>query len=193
MKEKLIEVLTSDLERVIKVHTSCGEDKQVLCKADNPLQYVSDAIVERIAEQLLMEFEIVPKPVPEDTATIQSRIELYKAFRKELDPMWLPDFFSSKMQAIDLTYNGKAVGIFCVYRNLIDCLYVLPEYRRKGIAERAVRRWAEGEKKYYGKVVYIVHANKSAYKFWNKIFELKEIQRDKVEAVYRIEGYKAEA
>lgn len=72
MKEKLIEVLTSDLERVIKVHTSCGEDKQVLCKADNPLQYVADVIVERIAEQLLMEFEITQKPAPTNAPSSES-------------------------------------------------------------------------------------------------------------------------
>lgn len=113
--------------------------------------------------------------------------EMYLDFRKTIDTLAFSDIYKSGIQhgAASVIYEDeKPVGFMLVEFGCIEAMYIKPEYRRKGIAEKAVRNYIES-----GGVIarlVIVHANEPAKKFWNRIFELQEVKTDEVETAYAV-------
>ena len=96
-------------------------------------------------------------------------IKLYTKFRKELDKMCIP-LILGELKIEPILYNRKIVGMIAYTNNYIDCVYVKPLYRRKGLAKKAVERiiWGISMK------IHIINNNTVAYKFWNDNFNLKK-------------------
>lgn len=118
------------------------------------------------------------------------RVQLYSSFRKELDEICIPLIFQEeKIEVTDIIYKNKNVGIFCVYPRYIDCIYVLPEYRGKGLASKTVKEWAKN-KNVIGTQLHIINNNEVAKQFWGSLFELEEIIGSSVDTLYEITGVK---
>jgi ribosomal protein S18 acetylase RimI-like enzyme len=113
-------------------------------------------------------------------------VDMYLEFRRELDKMWVPVALENTDCIEQITYNGKTVGIICGSPSYIDCVYVMPEYRKKGLAKQAVLEYYER----YGKKrlirLHIINNNTAAQKFWNSIFELKPLEWSLTDTLYEI-------
>ncbi len=117
---------------------------------------------------------------------MKKAIELYHSFRQELDRIWIPDIIARETVQ-EITYEGQVVGIICGAPDYIDCIYILPEYRRKGLAKEAALSWYE-ENKQYEIRLHIINKNEGAKAFWNGVFQLREIGDNEVDTLYEIEG-----
>lgn len=112
----------------------------------------------------------------------------YKNFRKELDNICVPEILKC-VSTTPIYCDKKQVGIFCyaiqpkhIY---IDCLYVEPDYRRKGLARKTVLDFYNNTM--YGEIrLHIINENKVAYDFWSSIFELEPIESNSVDTLYKI-------
>lgn len=114
-------------------------------------------------------------------------IEYYKAFRKELDEMCVPSTVDW-LTVNPIMADGKIVGFMGIiegFPDYIDSIYVLPEYRRKGLAKKAVEDFI-GEDNPRGVQLVIINNNEPAKKFWNSLFELREVQSNPVDTCYEI-------
>lgn len=121
------------------------------------------------------------------------RIEHYKNFRKELDAMCIPLILDDGLiQTYDILFEGKQVGIFCVYPNYIDCVYVEPEYRGKGLARQAVMSWVNRQGNVLGTRLHIINNNVVAKAFWNSLFALEVVQSTPVDTLYTIRHVKGD-
>lgn len=119
----------------------------------------------------------------------KEHINMYLEFRKELDRICVPKILESSLNVIDIEYEGKKVGILCTDNNYIDCVYIFPEYRRKGLAKKAILDWYNSlENKQVQ--FHVINENKTAKKFWESIFELELIEFDTICALYEIVGVK---
>ena len=112
-------------------------------------------------------------------------IKLYKAFRKELDEMCVPLIIDELKRIEPIVADNKVVGIIVGFTDFIDCIYIVPEYRRRGLARQAVLKFVEGNLD-YGIRLRIINNNNVAYDFWSKIFELKKIGTNAVDTLYEI-------
>ena len=118
------------------------------------------------------------------------KITLYREFRNELDKICVPEILKCETTKY-IMCDGRKVGILCTrddeWGKYIDCVYIIPEYRRKGLAKSAVMEWY---RKHRGKNVrlHIINQNKGAYKFWTSLFDLEELEWNFVDALYRIKG-----
>lgn len=115
-------------------------------------------------------------------------IEFYTLFRGELDRICIPEI----LRFVDTTpimYDGKQVGFLCTADQndwiYIDALYILPYYRRKGLAREAVLEWLEKQRKEEIRLR-IIHKNKVAFDFWTSVFGLEEIERNEVDGLYKV-------
>lgn len=115
-------------------------------------------------------------------------IELYKQFRRELDDICIPEIVKlNEPQLIE--DNGELCGLLCASPDYIDCIYILPKYRRKGIARKAViDHW--NKNKPCEMRLHIIHKNEPALKFWNSVFVLEMIGENEIDGLYRIKGVK---
>lgn len=120
-----------------------------------------------------------------------SIVGMYKDFRKELDEMCVPLIINELEIVQPIFFEDKLVGVVAGNFDYIDCLYVQPEYRRKGLATKAVLKYVEGN---LGKGIrlHIINNNSAAYKFWNKIFRLRKIESNAVDTLYEIIRIKVE-
>ena len=112
-------------------------------------------------------------------------IELYTDFRKELDKMAIPLIYNELKIIQPIMAEGKTVGVICGATDYIDCVYIMPEYRRKGLARKAVLDFVKGNL-HYGIRLHIINTNKVALKFWNSLFVLKYIGSNSVDTLYEI-------
>lgn len=116
----------------------------------------------------------------------------YLAFRKELDKICVPEILRF-VQTTPIMYEGKQVGILCTADEgdwlYIDALYILPEYRRKGAARKAVKEWIKKQRKAEIRL-HIIHKNKVAYDFWTSLFEIDSIAENEIDALYTVKGAK---
>jgi len=116
----------------------------------------------------------------------QHQVDMYIQFRQELDKMCVPLILDKlNFQKFDIECDNKVVGIFVAAPDYIDCLYVEPEYRRKGLGAKVVTEWV---RKYghYGIRLHIINNNYVAQRFWNSLFELKEIGSNEIDTLYEI-------
>ena len=119
-------------------------------------------------------------------------IEMYHKFRQELDKMCVPLILTNVWNE-RIYCDGKLVGIMCANEQYIDCVYILPEYRRKGLAKKVVLEWYEKHKNSpFGIKLHIINNNEVAKKFWNDLFVLTELDRNRVDTLYEIAGRKEE-
>lgn len=107
----------------------------------------------------------------------------YSAFRLELDNMCIPLILNC-VETRDIMYDGKKVGILCTSEDYIDCVYVLLEYRRKGLAKKVVLDWMKDTKLKEARL-HIIHNNLVAIRFWSSIFDLTILESNEVDALYR--------
>lgn len=114
-------------------------------------------------------------------------ISLYTEFRKEMDVMAIPLICDDFEIIKPITADMKVVGVVAGWTDYIDCVYVLPEYRRKGLAKQAVLDFVES-KLNYGIKLHIIKTNETAKRFWHSVFELKEIGTNRVDTLYEIKG-----
>lgn len=115
----------------------------------------------------------------------ESYINFYKDFRKELDNMCVPLIIDELKRIEPIIADGVLVGMVGGFTDYIDCVYVKPEYRRKGLARKAVLKFVEDNLN-YGIRLRIINNNDVAYNFWSSIFELREIGRNSVDSLYEI-------
>ena len=118
-------------------------------------------------------------------------IDLYKSFRAELDDMCIPHIIDDLRIIRPIVADGKIVGMIGGFVDYIDCLYVLPEYRRRGLARKAALEYVEGNLG-YGIYLHIINNNEAAKKFWHSLFELKEIGSNDIDTMYEIVGVRKE-
>ncbi len=119
----------------------------------------------------------------------------YKNFRKEIDNICIPEILKC-VSIMPIYHNEKQVGILCyaiqpthIY---IDCLYVAPEYRRKGLARKKILEFCDIKMPQYEIRLHIINENKIAYDFWNSIFELEPIESNFVDTLYKVKKLKTE-
>lgn len=117
-------------------------------------------------------------------------IEMYSKFRQELDKMCIP-LILANVWINRIYYEGKWVGMLCTTETYIDCIYIEPKYRNKGLAKKAVLEWYDKQKNNpFALRLHIINDNTVALKFWNSIFELKVVDRNQVDTLYEIKGVK---
>ena len=123
---------------------------------------------------------------------IKSTESLYNAFRVEIEKICTPEILK-QLTTIKLIKDDIDVGILSFIRQdewiYIDALYVIPEYRKKGVGKNAVLNWYD-EYKDEEIRLHIVHKNAPAQKFWKSIFELEEIESSFLDTLYRIKKLK---
>ena len=118
----------------------------------------------------------------------EQMIELYLKFRQEIDKICVPEILKFNQPKL-IEENGEAVGLFCASPDYIDCIYILPEHRRKGIARKTVlKHWEENQS--YDMRLHIIKKNKPALDFWHSIFKLEEVGENEIDYLYRIAGVK---
>ncbi len=118
-----------------------------------------------------------------------SKTELYLKFRAELDKYSVPVILKSLTKKIKIKADGKDIGLLCLHGGYIDCLYIIPSYRRQGHARKAVSDYIEK----YGMPtsLHIINSNVPALKFWNSIFHLVPISWNDVDTLYEIKALRA--
>ena len=115
-------------------------------------------------------------------------LALYLDFRKEIDRICVPEILKC-VSRNPIFYEDKQVGLFCYAAEpthiYIDCLYIEPEYRRKGLAKKSMELFYEcfNDREIR---LHIVNENKAAYDFWNSVFVLKPIEHNFVDTLYKV-------
>lgn len=118
-------------------------------------------------------------------------VEMYFKFREELDKMCVPVIVENLTCVEYIVCDDKVVGMVGGVRGYIDCVYVLPEYRRRGLAKKAVLEWYNRYKSPYENTrLHIINNNVPALKFWKSIFKLRIIDVNNVDTMYDILGVK---
>lgn len=124
----------------------------------------------------------------EEVTTPKETQDLYAMFRMEIDKYAVPLIVDDFLEFVELIrVDGEIVGMCGGADGYIDCLYVLPKHRRQGYAKKLALDW-------YGRYgrgknatrLHIVNNNIPALKFWNSVFELKEIECSTVDTLYEI-------
>lgn len=114
-------------------------------------------------------------------------VKLYKKFRVELDSICIPEIIKETPNVTPITMNEKVIGIICGTNNYIDCLYVLPEYRRQGYGKRAALEYVNKHLIFPGAItLHIINKNEPAKNFWNNLFELEEVETNSIDTLYEI-------
>ena len=117
-----------------------------------------------------------------------SNRDLYVQFRTEVETMYAPHVLNELSECIPIQDNNhfRTVGLLMVKDKYVVGLYIIPQYRRKGLATKAVLKYIEK----YGmlKDLTILNSNKVALKFWNRLFELKVIKNNGIDTWYEIVG-----
>lgn len=120
--------------------------------------------------------------------TAANIVNYYLDFRKEIDKICVPEILKCVSTNL-IMHDGKQVGILCYAiqpgHYYIDCLYVAPGYRRKGLAKKAVSDFYE-LCKHQEIRLHIVNENKKACGFWNSVFDLEPIESNFVDTLYKV-------
>ena len=112
---------------------------------------------------------------------------MYHEFRNEIDSYCFPLLQKWAKQTgcyRYIMYEGEVVGFLMVIDKYIEGIYVEPEHRRKGLARQAILDYIKDGNNV--EKLHIVRSNNTAYKFWNSIFELHEIDSNRCDVLYYI-------
>lgn len=85
----------------------------------------------------------------------------------------------------EIKYDDKVVGFLMVIDRYVEGIYVMPEYRRQGLAKKAVQDYISS-----GGIIeklHIIKTNDVAKKFWKNLFILKEIDSCPSDSLYFVE------
>lgn len=99
-------------------------------------------------------------------------LEMYIAFRNELDAMEFPQMVSdSQIAYMTIECDGFEVGFLLVNKGHVIGIYVKPDYRRRGLARKAVLEYLTNG----GTInrLEILDCNIIAHYFWKSLFDLK--------------------
>lgn len=123
----------------------------------------------------------------------EALLEMYLAFRKTVDNYCFPLIkeWATKQKGFITLYDDnddkdkrKPVGFLIVIDGYMDGIYVKPDYRRKGIAKKAVMDYLKR-----GGVItrlHIIRTNTLALNFWKSIFILEPENDCPVDVLYRV-------
>lgn len=129
-----------------------------------------------------------PQIIDKLQQTAANILNYYLDFRKEIDKICVPEILKCISTNLILC-DGKQAGVLCYAvrpeHYYIDCLYVAPEYRRKGLAKKAVLAFYESCKHQEIRL-HIINENKVAYDFWNDVFDLEPIEWNVVDTLYKV-------
>jgi ribosomal protein S18 acetylase RimI-like enzyme len=120
---------------------------------------------------------------------LNSNEKMYLSFRCELDEICAPEILKV-FEVKKIFFKGQKVGIMVYAPDYIDCIYIEPQYRRKGLARKAALEFWEENRRYNDIRLHIINKNKVAKKFWHSVFNLELILRDEIDGLYRIRGLK---
>lgn len=112
-----------------------------------------------------------------------SKEEMYKKFRYELEDYAVP-LIVKNLCYIELKDNKKIIGFACLEGDYLDAFYILPKYRLQGLGSKKAKELYE---LYKFKRLHIINNNLPALRFWNKIFQLKNIETNFCDTLYEIE------
>lgn len=114
-------------------------------------------------------------------------LTLYYQFRESIDTLCFPMIKEWAGEGFrPIISDGTPVGFLIIINGYVEGLFVLPEYRRKGLAKRAVKEYlATG-----GTIssLHIVNGNELAKAFWQSLFILKEESFCPVDTLYSVSG-----
>lgn len=112
-----------------------------------------------------------------------NELDMYLDFRKEIDVLAFP-LIKKNFDYIKIYHLGKQVGFLIVYDGYVESIYVKPEFRRLGLAKKAVLNYIN-----QGKPItrlHILDSNRIAYKFWSSIFNLCSLDFSSVDTLYSV-------
>lgn len=121
-------------------------------------------------------------------STRMTDLEAYLAFRKEIDTMFYSEFKKWTNILTKKDKEGQTYALLIVEDGYIDCLWVSPEYRGKGIGYELVMEYIEEYE--MPKTLRILNNNPNAQRFWNEIFDIREISSNPYDTLYLIIGIK---
>lgn len=111
--------------------------------------------------------------------------EMYSRFRAEIDSMYAPHILK-ECEVIRIADGKTEIGIMCINDGYIDCLYVLPEHRKKGYGRKTVLSYIE--KNGMLRDLHILNTNHIAKAFWESLFILEPIEANSIDTYYKIKS-----
>ena len=84
-----------------------------------------------------------------------------------------------------IKYEEKAAGFLMVVDGYLEGIYVKPEFRRKGLARKAVLDHID-----IIQGLHIINTNETAKDFWFSILELKQKNQNPCDAYFIVKGVK---
>ena len=144
-----------------------------------------------MTDKCIMCGEVIPEgrqvcPKCENKTSLNG-VELYLKFREELDRICVPTILNVLEHIEYIICDGKIVGLVGGNIGYIDVVYVLPEYRRKGLAKKAVLEWYNRyQSPYVHTKLHIINNNFPALHFWESIFDIREIEHNDIDTLYKI-------
>lgn len=112
--------------------------------------------------------------------------KMYLKFMSEVDAMYIPHTLKVCPQVMKIIDGDTEVGIMCVNNGYVDCLYILPEYRRKGYGKNAVLTYI----RQFGMLtdLHVLKFNPVGQSFWDDIFELEPAGDTYLSNYYKIKA-----
>src|SRR5574344_621012 len=113
----------------------------------------------------------------------EKELEMYLKFRNHIDRLFFPKY-SEECITIGAYEGEKEIGFMCAINGYIEGIWIEPEYRRKGKAKQMVFDYISRYD--MPNRLHILNNNEPAIKFWNSIFELREIEITNIDTLYYI-------
>ena len=87
--------------------------------------------------------------------------------------------------------EDQIVGFLAVIRGCAEALYVRPEFRRRGLAKKAVQAYLEenGNRSDAINSIHLMHtgsAAREAMRFWNELFKTERVESTLVDAYFDV-------
>ena len=122
---------------------------------------------------------------------MEEHLKMFLDFRKTCDELSFPllcQWSGSQGDYKEIKFDGQIVGFLMVIEGYVEGIYVKPEFRRKGLAKKAVVDFMNQGG--FLNRLHIIKTNKVARKFWFSILELKKIDECPVDELYQVEAIK---
>lgn len=114
-------------------------------------------------------------------------LEMFLNFRKEIDTLAFP-LLQEYGDFVPIIYDNQKVGFLLVIDGYVEGIWVQPEYRRKGLAKKAVLDYINNGGEI--NILDVVKTNVSADLFWNSIFVMEQLHTTFCDKRYRVLGVK---